>query len=184
MIDHGYTSPAHLAGEGTSAGGITIGRAITARPDLFGAALIRVGSSNPLRAELSPNGPANIPEFGTAADPDGFKALYAMDAYQHVQAGVHYPAVMVETGINDPRVASWEPAKMAARLQAATAGGKPVLLRVDYDAGHGMGSTKAQEDVLEADEYAFLLWQLGDPDFQPASPMPISAISPVTVTGE
>ncbi len=166
LIDHGYTSPAHLAGEGTSAGGITIGRAITARPDLFGAALIRVGSVNALRAELSPNGPPNVPEFGTFTTHAGFQALYAMDAYQHVRDGVNYPAVMVETGINDPRVASWEPAKMAARLQAATGSGKPVILRVDYDAGHGMGSTKAQGDELLADEYAFLLWQLGDPDFQ------------------
>ena len=166
LIDHGYTSPAHLAGEGTSAGGITIGRAITSRPDLFGAALIRVGVSNALRQELSPNGPPNIPEYGSTTTPEGFKALYEMDAYQHVQDGVKYPAVMVETGINDPRVASWEPAKMAARLQAATSSGKPILLRVDYDAGHGMGSTKAQNDLLLADEYAFLLWQLGAPTFQ------------------
>ena len=90
-----------------------------------------------------------------------------MDAYQHVQDGVKYPAVMVETGINDPRVPSWEPAKMAARLQVATASGKPVILRVDYDAGHGIGSTKSQSDELLADEYAFLLSQLGDPAFQP-----------------
>lgn len=185
LIDHGYTSPAHLAGEGTSAGGITIGRAITARPDLFGAALIRVGVSNAVRQELSPNGPPNIPEFGSVTTPDGFQALYEMDAYQHVKDGVKYPAAMVETGINDPRVASWEPAKMATRLQAATGSGKPILLRVDYDAGHGMGSTKAQNDLLLADEYAFLLWQLGDPAFQPAAPpVPVSVISPVTVTGE
>ena len=72
---------AHLAGEGTSAGGITIGGAITQRPDLFGAALIRVGDSDSLRSELMASGPANIPEFGTVKDPDGFKALYAMDAY-------------------------------------------------------------------------------------------------------
>ena len=167
LVDNRYTSPAHLAGEGTSAGGITIGRAITARPDLWGAALIRVGVENPVRQELSPNGPPNVPEFGTATEPNGFKALYAMDAYQHVQDGVKYPAVMVETGINDPRVPSWEPSKMAARLQAATTSGKPVILRVDYDAGHGIGSTKSQSDELLADEYAFLLSQLGDPAFQP-----------------
>ncbi len=167
LVDNNYTLPAHLSGEGTSAGGITIGRAITARPDLWGAVLIRVGVENPVRQELSPNGPPNVPEFGTATLPDGFKALYAMDAYQHVQDGVKYPAVMVETGINDPRVPSWEPAKMAARLQVATASGKPVILRVDYDAGHGIGSTKSQSDELLADEYAFLLSQLGDPAFQP-----------------
>ena len=168
LIDNKYTSPAHLAGSGTSAGGITIGRSITERPDLFGAALIRVGSSNPLRAETSPNGPPNVPEFGTFTDPDGFKALYAMDAYSHVHDGTAYPAVLVTTGINDPRVSSWEPAKMAARLEAASSSTKPVLLRVDYDAGHGIGSTKSQGEADTADEWSFLLWQLGDPAFQPA----------------
>ncbi len=160
LIDHKYTSPPHLAGEGTSAGGITIGGAITQRPDLFGAALIRVGDSDSLRSELMASGPANIPEFGTVKDPDGFKALYAMDAYQHVKPNTPYPAILLTTGANDPRVAPWQAAKMAARLQASTSSGKPVLLRVDYDAGHGLGSTKSQRDEELADEMAFLFWQL------------------------
>ncbi len=141
-----------MAGEGTSAGGITIGGAITQRPELFGAALIRVGDSNALREETQASGPANIPEFGTVTEPDGFKALFAMDAYQHVKANTPYPAVLLTTGVNDPRVAPWEAAKMAARLQASTSSGKPILLRVDYDAGHGMGSTKSQHDIELADE--------------------------------
>ncbi len=172
LIEHKYTSPAHLAGEGTSAGGITIGGAITQRPDLFGAALIRVGDSDTLRSELMASGPANIPEFGTVKDPDGFKALYAMDAYQHVKPNTAYPAVLLTTGANDPRVAPWEAAKMTARLQACTDSGKPVLLRVDYDAGHGLGSTKTQNDELLADELAFLFWQLGVPEYQPAQTNP------------
>ena len=130
---------------------------MTARPDLWGAIVGHAGAFNPLRAELSPNGPPNVPEFGSFTDPDGFKGLYAMDAYSHVKNGVRYPAMLLTTGINDPRVSPWEPAKMAARLQAATSGGKPILLRVDYDAGHGNGSTKAQRDDEIADEYAFLL---------------------------
>ena len=170
LIDHKYTSPTHLAGEGTSAGGITIGGAITQRPDLFGAALIRVGDSDSLRSELMASGPANIPEFGTVKDPDGFKALFAMDAYQHVKPDTPYPAVLLTTGANDPRVAPWQAGKMTARLQADTTSGKPVLLRVDYDAGHGMGSTKSQRDDELADELAFLLWQLGLPSYQPAAP--------------
>jgi prolyl oligopeptidase len=167
LIEHKYTSPAHLAGEGASAGGITIGGAITQRPELFGAALIRVGDSDALRSELMASGPANIPEFGTVKEPDGFKALYAMDAYVHVKPGTAYPAVLLTTGINDPRVASWQAAKMAARLQASTTSGKPILLRVEYDAGHGMGSTKSQRDAELADEIAFLFWQLGVAGFQP-----------------
>jgi prolyl oligopeptidase len=168
LIEHKYTSPAHLAGEGTSAGGITIGGAITQSPDLFGAALIRVGDSDSMRSELMASGPANIPEFGTVKEPDGFKALYAMDAYQHVKPDTPYPAVLLTTGANDPRVAPWQAAKMTARLQAATNSGKPVLLRVDYDAGHGIGSTKSQRDEELADELAFLFWQLGSKEFQPS----------------
>jgi prolyl oligopeptidase len=167
LIEHKYTSAAHLAGEGTSAGGITIGRAITERPALFGAALIRVGDSNALRAETMASGPANIPEFGTVTEPDGFKALFAMDAYQHVKANTPYPAVLLTTGVNDPRVAPWEAAKMTARLQASTSSGKPILLRVDYDAGHGIGSTKSQRDIELADELSFLFWQLGVTGYTP-----------------
>ncbi len=165
LIEHKYTSPAHLAGEGTSAGGVTIGGAITQRPDLFGAALIRVGDSDSLRSELMASGPANIPEFGTVKEADGFKALYAMDAYQHVKPNTPYPAILLTTGVNDPRVAPWQAAKMSAALQAATSSGKPVLLRVDYDAGHGIGSTKSQRDAELADEVAFLFWQLGVPGY-------------------
>ena len=167
LIENKYTSPRYLSGEGTSAGGVLIGGAITQRPDLFAGALIRVGCSNTLRMEFTPNGPPNIAEFGTVTDPDGFKALYAMDAYQHVKDGVAYPGVLLTAGINDPRVDPSQAAKMAARLQAATSNKKPILLRVDYDAGHGMGSTRAQHDLEFADEMSFLLWQAGDPEFQP-----------------
>jgi prolyl oligopeptidase len=169
LVRNQYTSPAKLAGEGTSAGGITIGGAITQRPDLFAAALDRVGDSDSLRSELMASGPANIPEFGTAKDADGFRGLYAMDAYQHVKLGTPYPAVLLTTGVNDPRVAPWQAAKMTARLQASSSSGKPILLRVDYDAGHGFGSTKSQRDAELADEIAFLFWQFGETGFQPAA---------------
>jgi prolyl oligopeptidase len=164
LIDNHYTSTAWLAGSGTSAGGVTIGNAIVQHPELFAAALDIVGDTNPVRDEFAEGGPANIPEFGSITDPIGFKALYATDPYEHVKDGVAYPAVLAITGANDPRVAPWIVAKFAARLQAATASGKPVLLRVDSDAGHGMlGSSRAQAQALTIDEYAFLFWQLGAP---------------------
>jgi prolyl oligopeptidase len=167
LIDHKFTSSAHLAGEGTSAGGITIGRAITSQPHLFAAALDVVGASNALRMEFSPNGPPNIPEFGTVKSEAGFKALYAMDAYEHVVPGTQYPAVMLITGFNDPRVSSWELAKFTARLQEATTSGRPILLRVDYDAGHGfLAASRTQSEQLLTDQYSFLLWQCGDPAFR------------------
>jgi prolyl oligopeptidase len=166
LIAQKYTATPKLAIWGGSAGGITIGRSITERPDLFAVAIDAVPMSDVVRAEFTPNGPPNIPEFGTVKEADGFKALYQMSGYHHVKDGVAYPAVMVTTGFNDPRVVSWEPGKMAARLQAATSSGKPVLLRVDYDAGHGIGSTKSQREEELADEMSFELWQFGEPGFR------------------
>jgi len=157
LIAKGYTSPAYLAGRGTSAGGITIGGALTQRPDLFTLAICNVGVMDALRSEFSPNGPSNTPEFGSVKDADGFKGLYAMDAYLHVKNGVSYPTVLLITGANDPRVSPWELLKMTARLQAATSSKNPVLLRVDYDAGHGIGSSKTQRDLITADQAALLL---------------------------
>jgi prolyl oligopeptidase len=161
LINEKYTSAEHLAGQGGSAGGILIGNSIVDRPDLFGAAIDQVGDNNALRFEITSNGVPNIPEFGSVTTEEGFKALLAMDAYHKVKDGVKYPAVLLTTGINDPRVEPWMSAKMAARLQAATTSDKPVLLRIDYDAGHGFGSTKRQRNEQAADIYAFLFQQLG-----------------------
>jgi len=167
LIKAGYTSSAKLAGEGGSAGGILIGRAFTERPDLFAAALDDVGLSDMIRDMFSPDGPLNVPEYGDLKIKQGFRNLSEISAYYHVRDGVHYPAVMFTTGMRDPRVVPWEPGKMAARLQAATSG-KPVLLRVDYQGGHGtIGGTNAQGEELFADQWSFLLWQFGVPGYQP-----------------
>jgi prolyl oligopeptidase len=169
LIRGRWTSRSKLAVEGTSAGGIMVGRFLTERPELLAVAIVRVGDTNATRAEFMQSGPDNIPEFGSIKDPDGFKGLLEMDAYQHVTDGTEYPAVMLTTGVNDPRVASWEPGKFAARLQTATASGKPAILRVETDAGHGLGSTRKQRDDETADIYAFILWQTGDRRFQPGA---------------
>jgi prolyl oligopeptidase len=144
-----------------------VGRAMTIRPDLFGVVLDHVGMSDTLRSETEPNGPPNVVEFGSVKTEDGFHGLYGMSPYQHITAGTAYPAVMFVTGANDPRVAPWHMMKMAAKVQAATSSTRPVLLRIDYDAGHGMGSNRSQREVLLADSWAFALWQMGDPAFQP-----------------
>jgi prolyl oligopeptidase len=166
LVKKGYTSPAHLGGSGTSAGGITIGRALTERPDLFRAAIPRVGVMNALRAEVRPGGPANIPEFGTVKTEGGYRALLAMDAVHNVKPNTKYPAVLLTAGLHDSRVEPWEPGKMVAALQENSVSGHPVLFRVDFDAGHGMGLGKSQRSAELADIYAFLFWQLGSPEFQ------------------
>jgi prolyl oligopeptidase len=166
LVAQGYTKPAKLDIFGGSAGGILVGRAMTERPDLFGAVVPVVGVLDMVRAETTANGVPNIPEFGTVAKEDEFRALLAMSSYHHVKDGVAYPAVMLLHGVNDTRVDYWHSSKMAARLTAATTSGKPVLLNLDYDAGHGIGSTKVQRQRETADYFAFLLWQTGHPDFQ------------------
>ena len=171
LVKYGFTNPARLAVQGTSAGGIPAGGALVRRPDLFAAVVARVPVMDMLRVEFSPNGPANIPEFGSVATREGFEALHVMSPYHHVKDGTAYPAVLLTTGINDPRVEPWQPGKMAARLQAASTSGKPVLLRVDFSSGHGRGTTRAQLDEELADIYSFLLWQFGDPAFQPPDPL-------------
>jgi prolyl oligopeptidase len=170
LVKYGFTNPRRLAIQGTSAGGIPAGGALVRRPDLFAAVVARVPVMDMLRVEFSPNGPSNIPEFGSIASRAGFEALHVMSAYHHVKDATPYPAVLLTTGYNDPRVEPWQPGKMAARLQQATSSGKPVLLRVDFEAGHGRGSTRAQLDEELADIYAFLLWQFGEPQFQPQQP--------------
>ncbi len=171
LSDKGYTTPKLLAGTGGSAGGITIGGAINQAPQLFAAAQAAVGVSDMLRMELTPNGPPNIAEFGTVKNPAHFKAIYALSPYHRVKDGQAYPAVIVTTGANDPRVDAWMPAKFAARLQAATgknANAKPVWLRVDYEAGHGMGSSVSSQLDEQADVWSFFLWQFGHSAYQPA----------------
>ncbi|NTV66518.1 MAG: S9 family peptidase [Chlorobaculum sp.] len=161
LVREGYTSPQHIAINAASAGGILVGRAMTERPDLFAAAMPQVGVLNAVRSEFSPNGPVNVPEFGTVKNPAECKALIEMDAYLHLRDGVKYPAALITAGMNDPRVPAWQPAKFAARLQEATASGKPVLFFTDYKAGHGIGDTKTKQFESLADMLSFGLWQTG-----------------------
>ena len=102
-----------------------------------------------------------------------------MSAYHLVKDATAYPAVLLTTGMNDPRVDAWQPGKMVARLQAASISGLPVLLRVEVQGGNGPGATRTQREEALADVFSFLLWQLGDPQFQPPPPpIPLQPPSP------
>jgi prolyl oligopeptidase len=169
LIANGFTSRDRLSIYGGSAGGIFVGRAITERPDLFRGAVIAVGNVDSIRSETRANGAGNIPEYGTVALEDEFKGLLAMSPYANVKADTSYPAVLFEHGVNDSRVDVWMATKLASRLAAATTSKRPVLLRLDYDAGHGAGATRDQAQRQIADRWSFLLWQAGVPEFQPAN---------------
>jgi prolyl oligopeptidase len=171
LVAQKWTSPSKLGILGGSAGGILVGRAMTERPDLFAAVAPLVGALDMVRAEVTPNGVPNIPEFGTRKNEAGFRALFAMSTYHQIESGKRYPAALFSHGVNDPRVEVWHSTKTAARLMAAQADlkdrAKPVLLRLDYDAGHGVGSTKSQILQERADILAFFLWQMGIEGYAP-----------------
>ena len=167
LIKENITTPNKIAITGGSAGGILIGRALTERPDLFAAAIPEVGCMNPLRMENSPNGPGNIPEFGTVSDEKEFHALLAMDSFHHIQKGVKYPATLITAGFNDPRVIAWQPAKFAARLQNANISNSPILFFTDFEAGHGIGDSTSKQFESIADLHTFAYQYTGHPKFKP-----------------
>jgi prolyl oligopeptidase len=161
LVARNYTRPERLAIQGGSNGGLLVGAALVQRPELFRAVVSAVGIYDMMRVELTPNGAFNVTEFGTVSKPDEFKALLAYSPMHNVKDGQAYPAVLLTTGEHDGRVEPWMSYKMAARLQAANPHGQPVLLRVDSDAGHGIGTSLASAVAEQADRLAFLFWKLG-----------------------
>lgn len=160
LIDSGFTKPAKAAIMGGSNGGLLMGATLTQHPQMMKAVVSKVGIYDALRWETQPNGAFNVTEFGSVNDPDQFRALHAYSPFAHVVDGTAYPAVLFTAGDNDGRVAPYESRKMTARLQAAGSA-RPVMLRTDAAAGHGMGTPLAHRIAEEADVYAFLVDQLG-----------------------
>jgi prolyl oligopeptidase len=155
----GITSQDRLAILGGSNGGLLMGAVLTQRPDVARAVVAAVPVMDSLRSETTTNGRYNTAEFGTVEDPDEFAALLAYSPYHHVEDETSYPAVLLTAGEFDTRVEAWHAKKMAARLQAATRSGLPVLLRIE-SGGHLTGSL--DQTVEETtDIHAFLFDQLG-----------------------
>lgn len=156
LVSEHYTSPARLAIEGGSNGGLLVGAVMTQRPDLFGAVLCRVPVADMLRYHLFTVGRFWIPEYGCAEDPEQFAFLLKYSPYHNVRPGVRYPRTLVMTADTDDRVAPGMAKKFAARLQAEGAGG-PILIRVETRAGHGAGKPVTKVIDEEADMLRFLL---------------------------
>jgi prolyl oligopeptidase len=168
LIARGYTSSNKLAVQGTSMGGVAVGRSITERPDLFAVGIVRVGITEAVRfIEATSNGPNHEDEMGSVKTAPGIKQLLAMSTYHQIKDGERYPAVLFTAGMNDNRVAPWITFKTFARLSAATSSSKPVLLRIESEGGHGVTTTAEQRNAEWADRLAFILWNIGDPEFQP-----------------
>jgi prolyl oligopeptidase len=163
LIAEKYTDAEHLAIQGGSNGGLLMGAALTQRPDLFRAVVCQVPLLDMLHYQNFQIAKLWIPEYGSSDDPAQFAYLRAYSPYHHVKAGTQYPAVLFMTAESDTRVDPMHAVKMAALLQAEAANGaeRPILLRVDSKAGHGVGKpiTKLVDDAV--DVWSFLFWQLG-----------------------
>lgn len=161
LIREGYTRPERLAAEGGSNGGLLMGAALTQRPDLFRAVVVRVPLLDMLRYHRSLIARLWIPEYGSAEDAEQFAWLRAYSPYHHVRPGTAYPAVLLATAERDTRVDPMHARKMAARLQAATTSRRPVLLRLEARAGHGAG--KPLSKILDeyTDIWTFVFSELG-----------------------
>ncbi len=161
LLENRYTSPAHFAIRGRSNGGLLMGVAITQRPELWGAVWCGYPLLDMLRYQHFEFGKLWTTEYGNADDPAMYPYLARYSPYQHVMKGVKYPAVMFFTGDSDTRVAPLHARKMTARMQAATASGRPVLLHYSLSGGHSAGVSLEQEIQDETDELAFLWNETG-----------------------
>jgi prolyl oligopeptidase len=165
LISEKYTDKNHLAIQGGSNGGLLMGAMMTQRPDLFRAVVCQVPLLDMLRYQNFQIAKLWIPEYGTAENAEQFKWLYAYSPYQHVKAGVEYPAILFMTGDFDTRVDPMHAKKMAALMQAEAKNGssktRSILLRVESKAGHGAGKPITKQIEEFTDVYSFLFWQLG-----------------------
>ena len=162
LIARGWTEPKHLAISGGSNGGLLVGAALTQRPDLFAAVYCAVPLLDMLRYQNFRIARFWIAEYGSAEDPEQATWLRKYSPYHNVRAGVRYPAVLFTTADGDSRVDPMHARKMAASLQAQSEDPESVvLLRVDRDAGHGIGKPLDKQVDDFADQYAFIAWRTG-----------------------
>jgi prolyl oligopeptidase len=161
LVAQRYTSPAKLAISGASNGGLLVGAVLNQRPELFGAALPAVGVMDMLRFNRFTIGWAWVSDYGSPADPEQFRTLYAYSPLHNLRQGARYPAVLITTGDHDDRVVPGHSFKYAAALQRAQAGDAPVLIRIETRAGHGAGKPTSMQIDEAADRWAFLVKSLG-----------------------
>lgn len=160
LVKNKYTSPAKLAIQGGSNGGLLVGACMTQRPDLFGAVLPAVGVMDMLRFHKFTIGWAWTSDYGSADDAEQFKAIYAYSPLHNLKPGTKYPATLITTADHDDRVVPAHSFKFAATLQAAQAGDAPVLIRIETKAGHGAGKPVSKQIEEVADSWAFLVKNL------------------------
>ena len=161
LINQKYTSPARLAIDGASNGGLLVGAVANQRPELFRAVHQHAGVMDMLRYQKFTIGWNWAADYGRSdANEAEFKALYAYSPVHNVKPGTRYPSILVTTADHDDRVVPAHSFKYAAALQAAQAGDNPVIIRIDTKSGHGASSTTKQLEQT-ADIYSFIMYNLG-----------------------
>jgi oligopeptidase B len=161
LVEAGYTRKGRIVAQGGSAGGMLMGAAANLRPDLFAGIVAEVpfvDVLNTISDEDLPLTPAEWPEWGDPIrDPKAYDYIASYSPYDNV-APRAYPAILATGGLSDPRVTYWEPAKWAAKLRGATTSGRPVLLKINMDAGHAGASGRFDHLKDPALAYAFAIW--------------------------
>lgn len=165
LVELGYTSPRQMTVMGTSAGGLLAPPAALRRPDLFGGLIANVAVLNPTRLAAAENGPNQFAEMGDPTTPEGYRALLLSDSYRLLENARDIPDTLLLVGLNDRRVSPWFSAKFAARALDRFGNNRLVLIRTDPDAGHGIGSARAQRVETFTDALSFVLNQAGAEGF-------------------
>ncbi|WP_133365952.1 S9 family peptidase [Qipengyuania sediminis] len=164
LIERGYTAEGRIAIAGGSAGGELMGAAINQAPELFGAVAAHVPFVDVLNTMLDaslPLTPGEWPEWGNPIeDRAAFDLIRSYSPYDQVRAQA-YPPLLVTAGLNDPRVTYWEPAKWVAKLRECRTNEAELLFKINMGAGHGGKSGRFDSLREVAEEYAFILWQMG-----------------------
>ena len=162
LFDTHWTDRRHLGILGGSNGGLLMGASLVQHPEDYRAVVSMVGIYDVIRHETNfANGAYNVSEFGTVSDAAQFKATLAYSPLQNVQLHTAYPAVLMTTGANDPRVAPWQSRKFTAALQNANSSDQPILLLTRTNAGHGIGAPFSQRVGNTAIMLTFFAQELG-----------------------
>jgi prolyl oligopeptidase len=161
LIDSGWTSPAHLAIQGGSNGGLLMGAAMTQAPELFRAVICAVPLLDMIRYHQFGSGATWVPEYGSADDASQFQTLFAYSPYHHVVDGTKYPALLMLSADHDDRVDPMHARKFTAEVQHANTSDYPALLRIEKNSGHGGADAVKQAVEQNADTFAFLERELG-----------------------